>query len=121
MALEIGWDCPTTLKPQTTAIAAKMRKRMTSMFRKRSGKHSHQEAGDQQVEDGHREHELPREGHQLIVAETRQRAANPDEQEQQGAGLGGEPEQRQPGRTRRPPPAAKSRRAGVPDSARGIN
>src|SRR5579871_2597966 len=91
MALEIGWDCTITLKPQMTAIAAKMRKRITSM----SGEESHQQSGDQEVEDGHGEHEFPREGHQLIVAEARQRAANPDEDEQERAGFGGKPEERQ--------------------------
>src|SRR5450755_4576591 len=90
MALEIGCVCTTTLMPQITAMAAKMRKRMTSM----SGEQGHHKAGDQQVKDGHREHELPREGHQLIVAEARQRAPNPDEDEQQNTGLEREPEQR---------------------------
>src|SRR5450755_974208 len=89
MALEMGWDCTTTLKPHTTAVAANMRKRMTSI----SGEERHHEAGDQKVEDGHGEHKLPSEGHQLIVAEARQRAANPDKKEQQCSGLGRKPEQ----------------------------
>ena len=36
--------------------------------------------------------ELPGEAHQLVVAEARQRGANPDEDEQNEAGLGSEPE-----------------------------
>ena len=37
----------------------------------------HQQAGDEQVDDGHREHEGPGEAHQLVVAEARQRRREP--------------------------------------------
>src|ERR1035438_9832825 len=86
IALEIGCVCTTTLMAHTTAINAKMRKRMTSicfvvLFRKPGN----QEAGHQQVEHGHREEKLPREAHQLVVTESGQRGANPHKEEQDGA------------------------------------
>src|ERR1039457_2028684 len=95
-ALEIGCVCTTTLMAHTTAISAKMRKRITSiyfvvLFRKPGN----QEAGHQQVEHGHREEKLPREAHQLVVTEAGQRAANPHKQEKDRSRLGREPEQRQ--------------------------
>src|ERR1019366_3279333 len=79
----------------TTAINAKMRKSITSiyfvvLFRKPGN----QEAGHQQIEHGHREEKLPREAHQLVVSEARKRGANPHEQEENRAGLGREPEER---------------------------
>src|ERR1700760_1677198 len=91
IALEIGWVCTTTLIAHTTAMIAKTKKRITSI----SGSQSNQKAGHQQVEHGDREKELPREAHQLVVAEARQRAANPDKREQDGAYFGAEPEERQ--------------------------
>src|SRR5438309_9064241 len=78
IALEIGCVCTTTLMAHTTAISAKIRNRMTSI----SGKPSDQETGHQQVQHGHREKALPGKAHQLVVAEARQRAAHPDEREQ---------------------------------------
>jgi hypothetical protein len=44
---------------------------------------------------GQREHERPGEGHQLVVAEARQRAADPDEKKQDNSNFGRKPEQRQ--------------------------
>ncbi len=38
----------------------------------------HDQAGDNDVRDGQRQKELPAEGHELVIAETRQRAADPD-------------------------------------------
>src|ERR1035437_1335232 len=95
-ALEIGCVCTTTLMAHTTAINAKMRKSMTSiyfvvLFRKPCN----QEAGHQQVEHGHREEKLPREAHQLVVTEAGQRGANPHKEEEDRSRLGREPEQRQ--------------------------
>src|ERR1019366_2673727 len=95
-ALEIGCVCTTTLMAHTTAISAKMRKRITSiyfvvLFRKPGN----QEAGNQQVEHGHREEKLPREAHQLVVTETGKGGAHPHKQEQDPSRLGREPEQRQ--------------------------
>src|ERR1700737_877834 len=92
-ALEIGWVCTTTLMAHTTAINAKMRKRMTSiyfvvLFRKPGN----QEAGHQQVEHGHREKKLPGEAHQLVVTEARKGGANPHEQEENRTRLAREPE-----------------------------
>src|ERR1017187_9360326 len=86
----MGCVCTTTLMAHTTAIIAKTRKSMTSM----SGSQSHQKAGRQQVQHGHREKELPREAHQLVVAEARQRSANPHEAEKYPPRLGAKPEQR---------------------------
>ena len=92
-----GCVCTTTLIAHTTAISAKMRKRMTSMFiwstrRTRKPVTSRFSTRD-------REQELPGEAHQLVVTEARQRAANPDEDEQQESGFGREPEQRQQNRS----------------------
>src|SRR5690349_4013978 len=91
MALEIGCVCTTTLIAHTTAINAKIRNRMTSML----GKPCDEEAGHQQVQHGDREKALPGEAHQLVVAEARQRAAHPDEREQNKSDLRQKPEQRQ--------------------------
>src|ERR1039457_2211753 len=95
-ALEIGCVCTTTLIAHTTAISAKMRKRMTSiyfvvLFRKPGN----QEAGHQQIEHGHREEKLPREAHQLVVTEAGQRGANPHKEEQDVSRLGREPQKPQ--------------------------
>src|ERR1039457_257076 len=87
----MGWVCTTTLMAQTTAMIAKRKNRITSI----SGSQCNQKAGYQQVQHGHREQELPREAHQLVVAEARQRAADPDKCEKDAARLGAEPEQRQ--------------------------
>src|ERR1035438_1564385 len=94
-ALEIGCVCTTTLMAHTTAINAKMRKRMTSiyfvvLFRKPGN----QEAGHQQVEHGHREEEFPREAHQLVVTEARKGGAHPHKEEEDQSRLGRDPEQR---------------------------
>src|ERR1035441_6719462 len=88
-ALEIGCVCTTTLTAHTTAISAKMRKSITSiyfvvLFRKPGN----QKAGHQQVEHGHREEKLPREAHQLVVPEAGQRGANPHKEEQNGSQIG---------------------------------
>src|SRR5580692_10064884 len=91
IALEIGWLCTTTLMAHTTAMIAKTKKSITSISRSQC---NHQ-AGYQQVQHGDREQELPREAHQLVIAEARQRAANPNKREQDAAHLGAKPEQRQ--------------------------
>ena len=54
--------------------------------------------GDNHVDERHRDHELPREVHELVHAEARQRAANPDEREDDRDELGEEPHIRQIGR-----------------------
>src|SRR2546425_2455366 len=90
-ALEMGWRWITTLIPQTTAMMAKIRNRMTSI----STFPGHQKTGDQQVGHGHREENAPGEAHELVVTEPRQRATDPDEGEQQDSGFRSEPEQRQ--------------------------
>src|SRR3954447_13627519 len=87
----MGCVWTTTLMAHTTAISAKIRNRMTSM----SGKPGDQKAGHQQVQYGNRKKALPRKAHQLVVAEARQRAADPDEREQNETDLRQEPEQRQ--------------------------
>src|SRR5579884_2811151 len=91
MALEIGCVCTTTLTALTTAIIAKTKKRMTSI----SGNPGDQKTGHQQIQHGYWKHEFPSEAHQLVIAEPRQGAANPDECEQNGACLRAEPEQRE--------------------------
>src|ERR1035438_3077447 len=89
-ALEMGCRCTTTLMAATTAMPANTRKRINSI-RFDSRKHGDRQAGGQQVQHGDRKQNLPGEAHQLIVTEARQRAANPDKEEQNGAGLGAEP------------------------------
>src|ERR1035438_2354057 len=93
-ALEMGCRCTTTLMAATTAMPANTRKRINSI-RFDSRKHGDRQAGGQQVQHGDRKQNLPGEAHQWIVTEARQRAANPDKEEQNGASLGAEPEQRQ--------------------------
>src|SRR5712691_3674251 len=89
-ALEIGCVCTTTLMAETTATAAKTMNTTTSgeiaisetAFKEPpSRKPGHQQAGHQQIEHRHREEKLPREAHQLVVTEPRQRAADPHERE----------------------------------------
>src|SRR5213075_985808 len=87
IALEIGCVCTTTLMAQTTAIIAKIRKRVTSM----SGNQGDHQAGHQQIQNRNREQEFPGKRHQLVVAEARQRAADPDKGKQNRAHLGAEP------------------------------
>src|SRR5689334_12647014 len=91
IALEMGCVWMTTLMAQTTATIAKAKKRMTSISRHQC----HQQTGHQKVDHGHREEELPGETHELVIAKAGQRAANPDESEEDGAGFGAKPEQRQ--------------------------
>src|SRR5215469_1500137 len=98
-ALEMGWLCTTTLMAQTTATMANNTKRMTSILRSHfSRKPGDQEARNEQIQHRHREHEFPGKTHQLVVAEARQRSANPHEYEENSAGFGAEPEEwNQPG------------------------
>src|SRR6185295_13273694 len=77
-ALEIGCVCTTRLMPQITAIAAKIMKRRASI----SGEQGHQKGRNEKVDQRYRKHEGPGEAHQLIVAEPRQRRADPNEHEQ---------------------------------------
>src|SRR5580704_11840698 len=90
-ALEIGCVWATRLMAQKTAIAAKMKKISAVILFRRKG---HHQAGPQQVEHRQRKHVDPGEAHELIVTEARRGGAHPDEQEQQHAQLGAEPEQR---------------------------
>src|SRR5580693_1390444 len=85
IALEIGCVCTTTLMAQTTAIIAKIRKRMTSISGSHLRKPGDQETGHQQIQNRDREEKLPGETHQLVVTEPRQCAANPHEREQSPA------------------------------------
>src|SRR5262245_53706558 len=89
-ALEMGWVCTTRLMPHPTASAAKKRKSKASIWLFRGP--GHDEASNEQLGDGEREQEEPREPHQLIKAEPRERAADPDVEEENGADLGSKPE-----------------------------
>ena len=80
----MGCVCTTRLIAESTAMKAKRQKRITSRLMLRATN----ETGDQQVEQRHREQKRPGEFHQLIVAEARQRSANPDEDEDQEARFG---------------------------------
>src|ERR1051326_6491215 len=88
-ALEIGCVWTTRLIPQTTAIAAKMRKSSASILCE-----CDQQARNEQVDQRNWEHECPGEAHQLVIAESRQRRTHPDEHEQNDPDLCREPEQR---------------------------
>src|SRR5665811_2183063 len=91
MALEIGCVCTTTLMAQTTARTATIRKIATTI----SPQPCNQKAGHQQVRNRDREKELPREAHELVIAEPRQRAANPHESEEHRTRLDAEPKRGQ--------------------------
>src|SRR5579872_7452151 len=93
-ALEIGCFCSTRLMAQPTVNAANSRNKMTSSILGEG----HQQSGYEQVGDRDGEHKGPRKAHQLVIAESRHRPANPDVQEQNHADLGREPEQRQENR-----------------------
>src|SRR6185312_16020157 len=91
IALEMGCFCTTTLMAQSTATSAKMpKKRRSTILREQS----HQEAGEQQIYQRDREKELPREAHQLVITETRESRANPDENKKQKTDFRQEPENR---------------------------
>src|SRR5665213_3438344 len=94
IALEIGCDCITRLMPQTTATAAKIMKRSASIIVRESLGQSHHEAGEKQVGHGHRKHEGPGEAHELVIAEARESAANPNVHEENDEHLGREPDDR---------------------------
>src|ERR1035438_10296713 len=95
-ALEMGCDCSTRLMAQPTAIAAKVRKSKPSIRTNPAllRCEGHQQARHQEIHDGHREQESPGEPHQLVIAEARQRAADPDEEKNEQPRLGQEPKQR---------------------------
>src|SRR6185312_7558932 len=91
IALEMGCFCTTTLMAQSTATSAKMQKQRRSTILR---KQSHQKAGEQQIYQRDREKELPREAHQLVITETRESRANPDENKKQETDFRQEPENR---------------------------
>src|ERR1700722_765269 len=96
-ALAMGCFCSTTLTAQMTAINAKTKKNIKSIYEasiRRSRPHRHHESGDEKIQQRDGEQELPGEAHELVVAETGQRRANPDEDEKQETQLGQKPEQR---------------------------
>src|SRR5438045_7585837 len=77
-ALEIGCVWTTRLIADNTAMPAKTKNRIGSMGGILVGSERDGQAGNQQISERDREHELPRERHQLVVTEARQRTANPD-------------------------------------------
>src|SRR5215469_17105598 len=81
--------------PQTTAMAAKRRKRIASIL---VGYHRYQQRRNEEIDNRHGEHEGPREAHQLVIAEPRKRRADPDKHKQDDTDLRREPEQRQKNR-----------------------
>src|ERR1041385_3869853 len=85
-ALAMGWVWITTVIPQTTAIRANTKNRKTSI----SEEPGHQKSGDEQIQDGDREKEFPGKRHELVVTKPGQRAAHPNEGEQQKSGFGRE-------------------------------
>src|SRR5208282_3619087 len=55
----------------------------------------HHQGSNHNVRDGERQKKFPAEGHELVIAETRQRAADPDVDENESKYPHGEPENRQ--------------------------
>src|SRR5208337_1818606 len=51
---------------------------MGDLFRFAALLQRHDQTGDDYIRDGQRQEKLPAEGHELVIAETRQRAADPD-------------------------------------------
>src|SRR5580693_8737469 len=77
-ALEMGWVCTTRLMAHTTAMAAKIRKRIESMVSSKCRLcERHGQRRDQEVYQRNREHEGPGESHKLVITEARKRRANP--------------------------------------------
>src|ERR1700759_3897073 len=89
-ALEMGCFWKTRLKAQTIEITAKTMTRTVSIVPALENRHK--QRGEQQVDQGGGEQECPREVHKLVIAESGQRAANPDVGEQQEPYFGAEPE-----------------------------
>src|ERR1700742_3699417 len=77
-ALEIGCFCAMRFMAQTTAIAAKSRKRIASIVSQSLLRiQRHDQRRHEQVHQRDWEHKCPGKSHQLIVAEPRKSAANP--------------------------------------------
>src|SRR5580698_8993660 len=74
---------------QSTATVANNPKKRRSTILSSQG---HKETGDEQIHQGNREKKLPRETHQLVVSEARQRRANPDKNKEQKTDFSQEPE-----------------------------
>src|SRR5271165_4233933 len=97
-ALLMGCRCASRLIAPPTQTAAKMKKStrcsiaiqlLTAALRQR-----HDQAGDHNIRDGQRQKKLPPEGHELVIAETRQRAADPDVNKDESENPQGKPENR---------------------------
>src|SRR5450432_1146137 len=76
-ALWIGWRCKMRLTAPRIAIAARTKNTTRGAFILVAPQHDDC-GGDDHVGERYRQQQLPAEGHQLVVAETGQRAAHPD-------------------------------------------
>src|ERR1700761_3933476 len=96
-ALEMGCFCRTRLKAQKIATMAKMIKRIVSMALRVAvaAEQRDKQGRDQEVHQGAGKQECPCEMHQLVVAEAWQCPAHPNEDKDQHAHFGDEPEKRQ--------------------------
>src|SRR5262245_17313176 len=113
IALYIGLRCRITLNAATTASAARPRKRMWENSITDSQEQDSDRRSQDDVEERRRQQHLPSEIHQLVVAETRQRPAQPDVEEQEEEYFRQEPDRAQPRDVFNPrpvPPAQEQRR-----------
>src|SRR5215475_12280935 len=85
------------LNAATTASAARPRKRMWENSITDSKEQDSDDRSQDDVKERRRQQHLPPEIHQLVVAETRQRPAQPDVKEQEEEDLGQEVDGPQPG------------------------
>src|SRR5215510_1858426 len=100
------------LNAATTASAARPRKRMWVNSITDSQEQDPDRRSQDYVEERRRQQHLPPEIHQLVVAETRQRPAQPDVEEQEEENFGQEPDGAQPRVSfdARPIPSAQEQR-----------
>src|SRR5215510_15114249 len=96
MALYIGLRCRITLNAATTASAARPRKRMWENSITDSQEQDSDDRSQNDVEERRRQQHLPPETHQLVVAETRQRPAQPYVEEQEEEDFRQKPYRAQP-------------------------
>src|SRR5262249_6346725 len=85
----MGWRCASRLMAPTTQIMPK--KMNSTWWIIGSCPPGHDETRDNDVGNSQRKQKFPAEGHQLVVTEARQRAANPNVEKDEEENLYGKP------------------------------
>src|SRR5450759_3545389 len=93
-ALFMGCFCTSRLTAPPTHSAAKMKNRTRGNMVNCRSLQRHDQAGDDDIRNGQRQKKLPAEGHELVITETRQCAADPDVDKYEDKHAHGKPEHR---------------------------